>query len=143
MKKRNYLNFALLIIGISILILGTVLFFTAPEEMKDSFKKMHISRYIIENGERHYQFGRDTFPGHNTPAWKGSNGRILILPMFVLVLVLIIGIGKIVAGNFFLHKRSGYRESPENILRRSYADGRITREEYLDRKNNLEKGKEV
>ena len=37
----------------------------------------------------------------------------------------------------------GFTESPMDILRRTYAEGRMTKEEYLERKKTLEEGTEV
>lgn len=143
MNKKNYLNLALLIIGASILILGAVLFLTVPAEIKDSFREMHINKFSLENGEWNDRFGSGVFPGTFDPAWKRSHGGIWVFPLAILVLVLIISIGRRVSSNYFGHRRHGFMENPINILRRSYADGRMTREEYLEKKTILEQEKEV
>ncbi|MCK5201650.1 MAG: SHOCT domain-containing protein [Spirochaetales bacterium] len=135
--KKNHLNTALLIIGISIVILGAVLFFTVPAEIKDSFREMHANSFVLKNGEWHFGPGRDSFPVAH------GHGGIWVFPLIILTLILVTVIGRRSASNFFGHRRPGYMKNPMDTLRSSYADGSITREEYLERKKVFEQEKEV
>lgn len=143
MNKKNYLNMALLIIGISIVILGAVLYFTVPVEIKDSFKEIHINSYALENEKWNFLSGRGAFPGYHDFAFTGFHGGIWFFPLAILVLVLVIGIRKRAGSHYLGHSQHGYAGSPMDILHRSYANGKMTRAEYLERKNILEQEKEA
>ena len=97
----------------------------------------------MENGELNFRSERGPFPGSHHLAWKRSHGGIWVFPLAILILVLVFSIRKISGSYYFGHKLHGSSENPIEILRRSYADGRMTREEYLERKNILEERKEV
>ena len=73
--------------------------------------------------------------------WEAMPLSIRKLPP-ILVLVLVTGIRRR-SSYFFGHRRPGYMKNPMDTLRRSYADGQMTREEYLERKKVFEQEKEV
>ena len=143
-KKNNHLNLALIITGLSILVLGAVLVFTLPQEIRDGFWGKHIDRFSIGSEEWKDNFGKDSLR-----SFEGFHGRKphSAIGFFLLLLaapVLFIGFREIVKGGLFRHGRYSSNESSIDILRRSYAEGRMTREEYLKRKETLEEeGQEV
>ncbi len=138
MRKKNNLNIVLLIVGISILVLGTVLLFTVPPELKSGFFEMHDNAW--GNKEWGFGSGHGSFPGSYEHSWNKTHGMgIWFVPLVVIVLFLFFGIGKR-SGRYF--PGHGSVSNPLDILRRSYAEGRMSREEYLEKKSVLEDEKE-
>jgi uncharacterized membrane protein len=143
MNKKNYLNIALLIIGLSILLLGTVLFFTVPAELKDRFLEKQNNKYEWENKEWGFGHGSGSFAEAYNHSWnKRHGGGNWFIPLAVLGVFLIIVIGKRLGRHHFGHGGHGRVNNPMDILRKSYANGRISREEYLEKKTVLEEIKE-
>lgn len=140
MNKKNYLNIALLIIGLSIVILGAVLFFTIPAELKESFAEMHANGYKIEKGEWGIGSGRGMVHGRYGHTWNRHHGGFLCIPLLILLIIPVFLLRK---RGPFNYSRHGFMKDSRDILRTSYAEGRINREEYLERKKIFEQEKEV
>ncbi len=139
----NQLNLALLIIGLSIVILGAVLFFTVPAELKESFIGMHANGYAVENGEWGFRSGSSFDPGRFDHNWSRSHGGFWFLPLLIFILIPVFMFRKKAGDNYLGHKRYGYMKNPIDILRQAYAEGRMTKEEYLERKKILEQEEEI
>ncbi len=105
MNKKNKLNMALLIIGISMVILGVILYFTVP----------------LERGEWTSPLDRGYFTGvHGFDRYR-SPGGIWFFPLVIIGLILIIGFRKR-HGSYYSRPGRHFNEgNPMNILRRSYA----------------------
>ena len=143
MKIKKNLNIALLIIGISIVILGTVLFFTVPGEVKESFIEMHAHGYAVRNGEWGDRSGSSFGPGRFDHTWNRTHGGFWFLPVLIFIFILFFVLRKRGTINYSKHRRDRYMKNPLEILRSSYAEGRMTREEYLERKKILEQEEEL
>jgi hypothetical protein len=143
-KKNNHLNLALIITGLSILVLGAVLVFTLPQEIRDGFWEKHTDRFTIGSEEWNDNLGKDTFRSFEDFHGRKPHGAIGFFLLLLAVPILFFGFREIGKGGLFRHGRYSSNESSIDILRRSYAEGRMTREEYLKRKKTFEEeGQEV
>lgn len=143
MNKKNYINIALLIVGLSIIILGIVLFFTIPSELKESFTEIHSNGYKVVNGEWGFRSGRDVGFGRYNHGWNRFHGGFMFVPLLILIFIPVFIFRKRGPFNYSGHGRDEFMKDPVDILRSNYAEGRITREEYLERKKILEKEEEI
>ena len=143
-NKNNHLNLALIITGLSILVLGAVLAFTLPQEIRDGFLEKHIDRFTIGSEKWNDNFGKDSFRSFEDFHDRKPHGAIGFFLLLLAAPVLFIGFREIGKGGLFRNGKYSSNESSIDILRRSYAEGRMTREDYLKRKKTLEEeGQEV
>lgn len=70
----------------------------------------------------------------------GMGGMVFMWLFWIAVLALIVwGVYRIVAGGAAASPTASPRETPEETLRRRYAEGEITTEEYEERRGRLER----
>ena len=127
-KMKSRLNTALILIGLSAVVIAVVLFLTIPEDAKAQFLEYHS----------HFAKGPD---GEIAPPF--FHGRVHHRHGGILFIVLI---ALIAAG--IMHRKAAFHKfhrqwnggSAMDILRKEYATGDISKEEYLARKSVLENG---
>ena len=143
MNKKNRLNLAILIIGISIIVLGGVMLLTLPDGLKENFNGFHGNRFSMEKGDWSNKFNGNSSDGYYNHMGSRSHGGIWILPSIIIVVLIAVGFRKKSNRHFHGHGGHECQEKPVDVLRRSYAAGRMTRYEYLERKSTLENDEEV
>lgn len=143
MHRHTYLNAALIVVGVLIVVLGVTLVLTVPPEVKDFVRARH-ERILSGDPDRGFAPGDETFPAfphrwgrygyHRGPFFFGA-GRLL---GFAFIVLLVVAAGFVVVrGTLGSRRFSGEREAVE-ILREKYASGEISKDEYTARRRVLE-----
>ena len=127
-KLTSKLNIALVLIGIAAIAAAVVVFLTVPGDLQSQFLEhgWHARGADIPNGPYPFIHG-------------GRHPGFGLVVLVVLAVIFIAGMRHRMAAfhMFHTHHRG---DSAMEILRKEYATGDISKEEYLSRKEVLEKG---